>query len=81
MAQHGNHEIACILKSMNEIKSMFMYVCVSRYLFLIGVNHASISLPVLTTVLDRIKNTVTQCCSSADVTACLTEKVRHHYSS
>ncbi|XP_016337264.1 vitamin D-binding protein-like [Sinocyclocheilus anshuiensis] len=47
---------------------------IDRYLFLIGVNHASISLPVLTTVLDRIKNTVTACCSSADVTACLTEK-------
>uniref|UniRef100_A0A672NFX7 Vitamin D-binding protein n=1 Tax=Sinocyclocheilus grahami TaxID=75366 RepID=A0A672NFX7_SINGR len=45
-----------------------------RYLFLIGVNHASISLPVLATVLDRIKNTVTACCSSADVTVCLTEK-------
>ncbi|XP_051525953.1 vitamin D-binding protein [Myxocyprinus asiaticus] len=45
-----------------------------RYLFLIGVRHASISLPVMTTVLDRIKNTVTVCCSAADVTACLTEK-------
>ncbi|RXN12426.1 vitamin D-binding -like protein [Labeo rohita] len=45
-----------------------------RYLFLIGVNHPSISLPVLTTVLDRIKNTATACCSSADITACLTEK-------
>uniref|UniRef100_A0A8C2AQ24 Vitamin D-binding protein n=1 Tax=Cyprinus carpio TaxID=7962 RepID=A0A8C2AQ24_CYPCA len=32
---------------------------IDRYLFLIGVNHASISLPVLTTVLDQIKNTVT----------------------
>ncbi|XP_016357093.1 vitamin D-binding protein-like [Sinocyclocheilus anshuiensis] len=51
-----------------------MCVCVSRYLFLTGVNHASISLPVLTTVLDRIKNTVTACCSSADITTCLTEK-------
>ncbi|KAK2911767.1 hypothetical protein QQF64_027608 [Cirrhinus molitorella] len=47
---------------------------IDRYLFLIGVNHASISLPVLTTVLDRIKNTVTTCCSSADITVCLTEK-------
>ncbi|XP_073696904.1 vitamin D-binding protein [Garra rufa] len=47
---------------------------IDRYLFLIGVKHASISLPVLTTVLNRIKNTVTTCCASADVTACLTEK-------
>ncbi|KAK9974426.1 hypothetical protein ABG768_022526 [Culter alburnus] len=47
---------------------------IDRYLFVIGVKHASISLPVLTTVLDRIKSTVTACCSSADVTACLTEK-------
>ncbi|KAI2664457.1 Vitamin D-binding protein [Labeo rohita] len=47
---------------------------IDRYLFLIGVNHPSISLPVLTTVLDRIKNTATACCSSADITACLTEK-------
>ncbi|KAF4112996.1 vitamin D-binding protein [Onychostoma macrolepis] len=47
---------------------------IDRYLFRIGVNHTSISLPVLTTVLDRIKNTVMACCSSADVAACLTEK-------
>ncbi|XP_056089316.1 vitamin D-binding protein [Rhinichthys klamathensis goyatoka] len=47
---------------------------IDRYLFLIGVKHSYISLPVLTTVLDRIRNTVTACCSSADVTACLTEK-------
>uniref|UniRef100_A0A673NMK5 Vitamin D-binding protein n=1 Tax=Sinocyclocheilus rhinocerous TaxID=307959 RepID=A0A673NMK5_9TELE len=40
---------------------------IDRYLFLIGVNHASISLPVLTTVLDRIKNTVTACCSSPEL--------------
>ncbi|XDV20326.1 hypothetical protein PO909_025675 [Leuciscus waleckii] len=47
---------------------------IDRYLFLIGVKHSSISLPVLTTVLNRIKTTVTACCSSADVTACLTQK-------
>uniref|UniRef100_A0A8C2D2H5 Vitamin D-binding protein n=1 Tax=Cyprinus carpio TaxID=7962 RepID=A0A8C2D2H5_CYPCA len=47
---------------------------IDRYLFLSGVNHASISLPVLTTVLNRIKNTVMACCSSADITMCLTEK-------
>ncbi|XP_077087676.1 vitamin D-binding protein isoform X2 [Siphateles boraxobius] len=46
---------------------------IDRYLFLIGVKQSSISLPVLTTVLGRIKNTITACCSSADVTACLKE--------
>ncbi|XP_067294368.1 vitamin D-binding protein [Pseudorasbora parva] len=47
---------------------------IDRYLFLTGVKYASISLPVLTTVLDRIKSMVTACCSSADVTACLKEQ-------
>ncbi|KAG1937172.1 alpha-fetoprotein related protein [Pimephales promelas] len=47
---------------------------IDRYLFLTGVKHSSISLPVLTTVLDRIRNMVTACCSSADVTSCLVEK-------
>nr|XP_055056110.1 vitamin D-binding protein-like isoform X5 [Misgurnus anguillicaudatus] len=47
---------------------------VDRYLFFIGLRHASISLPVLTTALDHIKTTVTACCSAADITACLMEK-------
>ncbi|XP_059403729.1 vitamin D-binding protein-like isoform X1 [Carassius carassius] len=47
---------------------------IDRYLFLTGVNHAFISLPVLTTILDRIKNTVTACCSSDKITMCLTEQ-------
>lgn len=78
MQQQGNYQTACFLKSVYELDQKHVYVCVhvSRYLFVIGGKHASISLPVLTTVLDRIKSTVTACCSSADVTACLTEKVR-----
>ncbi|XP_043100776.1 vitamin D-binding protein [Puntigrus tetrazona] len=47
---------------------------IDRYLFLFGANHASVSLPTLTTILDRTKKIVTACCSSADATACLTEK-------
>ncbi|XP_056314131.1 vitamin D-binding protein [Danio aesculapii] len=47
---------------------------IDRYLFLIGVKHATVSLPVLTTIFDRIRDTVMACCSSADASACLTEK-------
>ncbi|KAL7839606.1 hypothetical protein SRHO_G00262640 [Serrasalmus rhombeus] len=48
-----------------------------RYLFQIGVKHASVSLPVLTTIQDQIKSTVAACCSAPDdSTTCLKEKRR-----
>uniref|UniRef100_A0A8B9KPM4 Vitamin D-binding protein n=1 Tax=Astyanax mexicanus TaxID=7994 RepID=A0A8B9KPM4_ASTMX len=45
-----------------------------RYLFQIGVKHASVSLPVLTTIQEEIRSTVSACCSAADSTVCLKEK-------
>ncbi|KAG7318316.1 hypothetical protein KOW79_018071 [Hemibagrus wyckioides] len=45
-----------------------------RYLFQIGVKHVSVSLPVLTTIQDQMRSTVSACCSrSNDTTACLKE--------
>ncbi|XP_076854602.1 vitamin D-binding protein [Brachyhypopomus gauderio] len=46
-----------------------------RYLFQIGVKHTSVSLPVLTTIQNHLRNTVEACCSEAnDTKACLEEK-------
>ncbi|XP_060738710.1 vitamin D-binding protein [Tachysurus vachellii] len=45
-----------------------------RYLFQIGVKHVSVSLPVLTTIQDHMRSTVSACCSGTnDTTACLKE--------
>ncbi|XP_062874399.1 vitamin D-binding protein [Trichomycterus rosablanca] len=46
-----------------------------EYLFQFGVKHTSVSLPVLTTILFKIRCVVEACCSGTDdATACLKEK-------
>ncbi|KAI4871439.1 hypothetical protein NFI96_013065 [Prochilodus magdalenae] len=70
------------LKSLNMTQVPMVELCekdrpdnTDRYLFQIGVKHASVSLPVLTIIQDQIKSTVAACCSAPDNTAtCLKEK-------
>uniref|UniRef100_A0A4W4E322 GC vitamin D binding protein n=1 Tax=Electrophorus electricus TaxID=8005 RepID=A0A4W4E322_ELEEL len=51
------------------------HMIVSRHLFQIGVKHASVPLPVLTTIQDQMRSTVEACCSDTnDTKACLEEK-------
>ncbi|XP_030628589.1 vitamin D-binding protein [Chanos chanos] len=47
---------------------------IERYLFQIGVKHASVSRPMMTTILDSIKHTVIGCCNSTDTQACMRQQ-------
>uniref|UniRef100_A0AAY4CST1 Vitamin D-binding protein n=1 Tax=Denticeps clupeoides TaxID=299321 RepID=A0AAY4CST1_9TELE len=47
---------------------------IERYLFMIGANQTSASVPVVSTVLEHIRTEVTGCCSGTDTNSCLMQK-------